>query len=187
MNRDLSSAVETLRQGGVILYPTDTIWGLGCDATCEDAVRRIFQIKKREDTRSMLILLADAARLNEYVNEVPEIAWEIIKITEKPLTVIYPGAKNLATSLIGTDGTIGIRIVKDVFCNRLIREFGKPVVSTSANFSGHSSPANFSQIDIELIKLVDYVVSWRQNETKKGNPSGIIRLGINGEVQVIRE
>jgi L-threonylcarbamoyladenylate synthase len=187
MHSDLTSALKVLRQGGVILYPTDTIWGLGCDATCEEAVKRIYQIKQREDTRSMLVLLADTTRLNEYVNDVPEIAWEIMKIAEKPLTVIYPGAKNLATSLVGSDGTIGIRLVKDEFCCRLIRDFGKPIVSTSANFSGHPWPANFSQIDMKLIQQVDYVVTWRQNENKKGKPSGIIRLGINGEVQVIRE
>ena len=187
MNDDLIRAVETLRAGGIILYPTDTIWGLGCDATREDAVQRIYALKQRQDERSMLILLDDASKIEDYVETVPEIAWNLIEIADKPLTIIYPEAKNLASSLIAVDGSIGIRIVKDEFCRVLIRKFGKPLVSTSANVSGMPWPHSFSKIDKSLVKAADYVVTWRQNDEKRGKPSGIIKLGKKGEISVIRE
>jgi L-threonylcarbamoyladenylate synthase len=187
MHEDLKAAVEILRQGGVILYPTDTIWGLGCDATREDAVKRIFTIKQRCDRKSMLILLDEAEKLTQYMAEVPEIAWNILEVTDNPLTIIYPNAQNLAESLIAEDGSIGIRIVKDEFCSRLIRKFGKPIVSTSANVSGMPWPSDFQKIDESIVKGVDYIVGWRQNDELRGKPSGIIKLGLNGEVKVIRE
>src|SRR5512135_2173629 len=135
MTEDIRAAVETLKKGGIILYPADTIWGLGCDATNEDAVRKIFRIKERQDAKSMLVLLDDENKLTGYVTEIPEIAWSILEVTEKPITIIYPGARNLAAGLVAEDGSIGIRIVKDDFCRQMIRTFGKPVVSTSANIS----------------------------------------------------
>ncbi len=184
---DIKAAVETLRKGGIILYPTDTIWGLGCDATRDDAVTRIYQLKKRTDNQPMLVLLDDAGKLPRYVTEVPEIAWDILDVTDKPLTIIYPGAKNLAESLLAPDGSVGIRIVQDEFCNKLIHLFGKPIVSTSANLSGRLWPDTFKNIDESLVSDVDYVVKWRQDDQLKGKPSGIIKLGINGEVKVIRE
>jgi L-threonylcarbamoyladenylate synthase len=187
MNEDLVAVVENLKNGNTILYPTDTIWGIGCDATNEEAVRKIYAIKRRHDEKSMLILLDDAQKLADYIDEVPEIAWNLLEIIDKPLTIIYPGAKNLANSLLPEDGSIGIRIVRDEFCRMMIKRFGKPVVSTSANISGMPWPPFYHNIDKNIVKSVDYVVKWRQKEDKRGKPSGTIKLGIHGEVQVIRE
>jgi L-threonylcarbamoyladenylate synthase len=187
MIKDLKAAVEILHRGGLVLYPTDTIWGIGCDATNEEAVARIYSIKKREDEKSLLILLDDAEKLTEYVTEVPEIAWNLIDLSDKPLTIIYSGARNLARNLIARDGTIGIRIVKDDFCRQMISRFGKPVVSTSANVSGMPWPPYFQKIDRTIIKSMDYIVTYRQNEKLRGKPSGIIKVGKNGEIRVIRE
>lgn len=187
MFEDLKDAVNILRQGGIILYPTDTIWGIGCDATREDAVQRIFAIKQRNDEKSMLVLLDKSEKLADYITEVPEIAWDLLDVSVDPLTIIYPGAQNLAKSLIAGDGSIGIRIVKDEFCSRMIHNFGKPIVSTSANVSGKPWPSGFHKIDSSIISAVDYVVKWRQDDEFRGKPSGIIKLGVKGEIKVIRE
>jgi L-threonylcarbamoyladenylate synthase len=187
MIEDIKAAVDILKQGGIILYPTDTIWGLGCDATREDAVIKLFALKKRDDSQPMLILLDESEKIPRYVAEVPEIAWNILEITDKPLTIIYPEAQNLAKSLIAEDGSIGIRIVQDEFCNQLIRKFGKPIVSTSANISGKPWPTDFKKVDKNIIQGVDYVVTWRQDEILHGKPSGIIKVGLNSEIKVIRE
>jgi L-threonylcarbamoyladenylate synthase len=187
MLEDINTAAEILKQGGIILYPTDTIWGLGCDATREEAVQKIIALKQREVDKSMLILLDEAEKLSYYVEEVPEIAWNILDVADKPLTIIYPNARNLAKSLVAHDGSIGIRIVQDEFCSRLIRKFGKPIVSTSANISGKPWPSDFKKIDEAMVKGVDYVVKWKQQELLHAKPSGIIRVGLNGEVKVIRE
>ena len=186
VDKDIEAALDVLLKGGIILYPTDTIWGIGCDATNEMAVERIYKLKKRADKEGMLVLLDSPGRLTQYV-EVPDVAWELIDVTEKPLTIIYPGAKNLAVNLMAGDGSVGIRIVKDDFCIRLIQQFRKPVVSTSANMSGARSPQIFSEIKKDIIDSVDYVVRWRQDDSARINPSGIIKLGLNGEVKVIRE
>lgn len=186
MKEDIEIALKTLQSGGVIIYPTDTIWGLGCDATNAEAVKRIYEIKKRDDSKSMLVLVDTPNRIVQYA-EVPEIAWELIELTTKPLTLIYPNAKNLATNLYSDDKSIGIRVTTDEFCKSLISRFKKPIVSTSVNISGDPSPSIFSEIDSEMIKMADYVVKWRQNDKKKAKPSGIIKLGVNGEVKVIRE
>ena len=175
-----------LRQGGTILYPTDTIWGIGCDATNEKAVRRVYEIKKREDKEGMLVLLDSKDFLQTFV-EVPDIAWELIEVAEHPLTIIYPGARNLAPGLLGSDGSVGIRIVRDSFCKKLIEQYKKPVVSTSANISGTAAPLIYAEISREIINSVDYVVKYRQEDMTKTRPSGIIKLGSNGEVQVVRE
>jgi len=187
MNDDLIAAIDILKKGGIILYPTDTIWGIGCDATNEEAISKIYRIKQRQDEKSLLILLDDASRLYDYVAEVPDMAQNLIEITEKPLTIIYPGAINLAPNLIADDGSIGIRIVRDEFCRQLVRRFGKPVVSTSANISGMPWPPFYHNIEKAIVKSVDYVVKWRQGDTRRGKPSGIVKLGIHGEVKVIRE
>ena len=187
MNDDLKKACEVLRKGGVILYPTDTIWGLGCDATLEEAVRRIYEIKKRTDSKSMLTLIDSPDHLDQYVDDLPEIASDLIEYSDKPMTVIYSNAKNLAPNLIAADGTIGIRITKEVFSQALCRQFGKPIVSTSANFSGDPPPANFSEINHEIFRLVDYVVKYRRDELQKSRPSSIIRLEKNGVITIIRE
>jgi len=187
MDKEILAATEILQKGGNILYPTDTIWGIGCDATNKEAVSRIYSIKQRRDEKSMLILLDNADKLYDYVKQVPDIAWNLIEVADKPLTLIYPDAQNLAENLIAEDGSIGIRIVKDEFCRKLISRFGKPVVSTSANFSGTPWPPNFRKIDRNILKLVDYVVKFRQKDEARGKPSGIIKLGSGGEVHVIRE
>lgn len=187
MNEDIKRAFENLKQGGIILYPTDTIWGLGCDATNDEAVKKLYAIKKREQNKSMLILLDNPAKLQTYVHEVPDIAWDLIDLTDKPLTIIFNGAKNLAPNLISDDGTIGIRITSEDFSRGLCNRFRKPIVSTSANFTGDSAPQNFNQIDPEIIDLVDYVVEYRQNEMMKQTPSSIIKLASNGNIEIIRK
>jgi len=187
MEDDLKKACEVLRKGGVILYPTDTIWGIGCDATNEEAVKRVYEIKQRSDTKAMLTLLDSPTYLNHYIDDLPEIAYDLIEYSDKPLTIIYSGAKNLAANLIAPDGTIGIRITKEKFSQHLCRKFGKPVVSTSANFSGEPSPSNFSEINKEILRLVDYTVNYRKDEMEKSKPSSIIRLEKNGVIKIIRE
>ncbi|HEY3388618.1 MAG TPA: L-threonylcarbamoyladenylate synthase [Prolixibacteraceae bacterium] len=184
---DLVKAVEVLRSGGIILYPTDTIWGIGCDATNPTAVNRIYEIKQRQDTKSMLILMENPNLLNSYISEVPEIAWELIEVADTPLTIIYPGAKNLASNLLATDGSVGIRITNEAFTQQLIQRFRKPVVSTSANISGQKSPQNFAEISDEIKKSVDYIVNFRQDDPSRSNPSGIIKLGIGGQIEIIRK
>ena len=175
-----------MEQGGTILYPTDTVWGIGCDATNNKAVGRIYEIKKTREKEGMLILIDSPKMLYQYV-DVPDIAWQIIEVSESPLTIIYPGARNLADGLIAKDNSAGIRIVADPFCSKLIRLFKKPVVSTSANISGDINPSSFSEISGAIINNVDYVVQWRQDDKTKTRPSGIIKLGIGGEVEIIRE
>lgn len=187
MKEDINRALEVLRSGGVILYPTDTIWGLGCDATDPEAVEKIYRIKERDPNKSMLVLVDYPARVERYVEDMPDIAWDLIEVTNKPLTIIYHQAKHLAENLVASDGSIGIRVVQDKFCQQLITQFKKPIVSTSANYSNQPSPGNYKEIDQKIIDSVDYVVKWRQNETKKSSPSGIIKLGPGGEVEVIRE
>ncbi len=187
MRADILAALNVLRKGGIIIYPTDTIWGIGCDATNETAVSRVYDIKERNDNKSMLVLLHSESLLPSYVREVPEIAWQLIEASVDPLTIIYPEAKNLAGNLTGPDGSIGIRVVNDPFCSQLISQFKKPIVSTSANISGTSSPSNFNEIDKALLQKVDYVVRWRQDDLAGGKPSSIIKLGISGKIEIIRK
>lgn len=187
MQNDLKKALEVLKKGGVILYPTDTIWGIGCDATNEEAVKKIYQIKKREDSKSMLVLLENPAFLERYVKEVPEIAWDLTEISTTPLTVIYPGAKNLAPGLIAEDGSIGIRLTREAFTSQLLQRFRKPIVSTSANISGQKSPAFFDEISEEVKSQVDYIVEYRQNDSTPARPSGIIKLWPGGRIDIIRK
>ncbi|MGI6073528.1 MAG: L-threonylcarbamoyladenylate synthase [Fermentimonas sp.] len=187
MQDDIRKAIEVLKQGGLILYPTDTIWGIGCDATNEEAVKRVFELKQREDSKSMLVLMDNPAKLQTYVAEVPDIAWDLIDLTDKPLTIVYDGAKNLASNLIASDGSIGIRITNELFSRELCKQFRKPIVSTSANISGKQSPIKFSQIEKEIIDGVDYVVNYRQKEKAKGQASSIIKLNKNGTINIIRK
>ncbi len=183
---DLKKALEVLRQGGVILYPTDTVWGIGCDATNLEAVKRIYEIKQREDAKSMLVLMENPNMLNSYVREVPEVAWQLIEVTDKPLTIIYPGAKNVAANLVAADGSLGIRVTTELFTEHLIQRFRRPIVSTSANLSGKPTPQNFDEVDEEIKSAVDYVVEYRQEERSKNTPSSIVKLGVGGEIQIIR-
>lgn len=187
MIEDIKTALEVLQKGGVILYPTDTIWGLGCDACNEEAIRRIYAIKNKVDSKSMLVLMENAALLERYVEEVPEIAYDLIELTDKPLTIIYDGAKNLAKNLFAEDGSIGIRLTTEQFSGDLIRRFKRPIVSTSANISGKPSPACFAEIAQEIIDSVDYVVKYRQDDNQKAVPSSIIKLGRGGEIKIIRK
>lgn len=186
MIEDLKKACEILQAGGIILYPTDTIWGIGCDATNEAAVRRVYELKHRTDNKAMLVLLDSEAKLNNYITEVPDIAWSLIEVADKPLTLIYPGARNLAPNLLGEDGSVGIRITKETFSHQLCERFRKPLVSTSANISGEPSPATFDEISDEIKQHVDYIVNYRQDDHTPSQPSNIIKLGLGGLVQVIR-
>jgi len=187
MEEDLKNALKVLKNGGVILYPTDTIWGLGCDATNEEAVRRIFQIKQREDSKSMLVLTDNETKIERLVDNVPDVAWDLIKLSETPLTVIYSGARNLAKNLIAQDGSVGIRVTKEDFSNKLCERFRLPIVSTSANISGEAAPQNFEEISDEIKNAVDYIVSYRQEDKTKAKPSSIIKLEPNGVVTIIRK
>jgi len=186
MVEEIKKACEVLQAGGIILYPTDTVWGIGCDATNEEAVKKIYELKRRVDNKAMLVLTDNSAKLNIYVSRVPEIAWDLIDVADRPLTIIYPKAKNLATNLLAEDGSVGIRITSEPFSRSLCERFRKPLVSTSANISGQTSPANFQEISEEIKAGVDYIVNYRQDEKIKSNPSGIIKLGDGGVVQVIR-
>jgi L-threonylcarbamoyladenylate synthase len=184
---DLNESLKVLRNGGVILYPTDTIWGLGCDPTNPEAVEKIYRIKSREQGKSLLILVDSEAMVERYVIEVPEIAWELTSVADDPLTVIYPGGKNLAPGVCSEDGTIGIRICRDEFCRELIRRFRKPLVSTSANLSGKPSPENFGVIEQSVIESADYVVKYRQDERRKYSSSPVIKLSSDGTIKIIRK
>ncbi len=186
MHKDIVSCIEVLRRGGTIIYPTDTIWGIGCDATNEEAVKKVFSFKKRDDSKSMLILVDKISRIYNYIDVIPEKAIQLINKADKPLTVIFQGAKNLAKNLVNKDGSVGIRVTKDKFCKELILNFNKPIVSTSANESGKTHPRIFSEIDKNLLTKVDYIVNWKQNETKPFNPSSIIKVNLNGEIELIR-
>ena len=172
--------------GGIILYPTDTIWGIGCDATNEEAVRRVYELKRRSDHKAMLLLMDSSAKLNYYVQEVPDVAWDLIELADSPLTVIYSGARNVAPNLLAADGSVGIRITQEEFSHKLCERFRKPLVSTSANVSGDPSPANFSEISETIKAGVDYIVRYRQDDLSKAAPSHIIKLGAGGLVKIIR-
>ena len=186
-NEDIRKACEVMAKGGVILYPTDTIWGIGCDATDEAAVRRVFDIKHRADSKAMLVLIDTAAKLNYYVKEVPEIAYDLIEMANKPMTIIYEGARNLAENLLAEDGSVGIRVTNEAFSKQLCQRFRKAIVSTSANVSGEPSPANFNQISKVIKDSVDYIVGCRRDEMIEAKPSSIVKLGVNGEIKIIRK
>ena len=176
-----------MREGGVILYPTDTVWGIGCDATNEDAVRRVYEIKQRQDSKAMLVLVDSSVKVDFYVRDVPEVAWDLIDLADKPLTIIYSGARNLAANLLAEDGSVGIRVTNEEFSKRLCQQFRKAIVSTSANISGQPSPKNFSEISEEVKSAVDYIVGYRQEEMSNPKPSSIIKLGKGGVNKIIRE
>lgn len=184
---DIREALKTLRDNGIVLYPTDTIWGLGCDATNDTAVEKIFRIKAREEGKSLLILVNGEQMLERYVKEIPDTALQLLSVTDTPLTIIYPHGKNLAKGVCSEDGSVGIRICMDEFCNQLISRFRKPIVSTSANLSGQPSPAIFDDIDNEIIKSVDYVVNHRQDDRQKQSASPVIKINSDGTLKIIRK
>jgi L-threonylcarbamoyladenylate synthase len=186
LNSEAKTAGKIILSGGIILYPTDTIWGIGCDATNPVSVSRIYHIKKRVDSKSMLVLVNGPAMLEQYLDHVPPLAQEILRKAEKSTTIIYPGARNLADNLVAQDGSIGIRITSDHFCRKLIEITGKPIVSTSANISGEKSPPAFHKIKTAIRNEVDYIVKWRQDETGISAPSEIIKLEPGGTYTTLR-
>jgi L-threonylcarbamoyladenylate synthase len=187
LDEEVKKTCEVLNRGGVVLYPTDTVWGIGCDATNGAAVARVYAIKRRTDSRAMIVLLDTAAKLNSYVPDFPEIALDLIECSEKPLTIVYPGARNLAPGLLAADGSIGIRITGDAFSRQLCRAFKKPVVATSANISGEACPRNFREISREILQAVDYVADCRRDDTTLARPSSIIRLDRDARVEILRQ
>lgn len=187
MNEEIKKACQVMREGGVILYPTDTIWGIGCDATNEEAVRRVYDIKRRDDSKALICLVDSADRLQRYVGDVPAVAWDLIEYADKPLTLILDNARNLAPNLLAEDGSVGLRVTREEFSRQLCYRFQKAVVSTSANVSGEPSPACFADICDEILNAVDYVVQSRRNEKKKAAPSSIIKLRPDGEITLIRK
>lgn len=184
---EVNKAFEVLKEGGIILYPTDTIWGIGCDATNAEAVEKILKLKGRSENKSLIILLDTDAKLQSYVSEVPEIAYDLIEYSENPLTIIYSGAKNLATNAIAQDGSIGIRIVKHKFCEQLLQRFRKPIISTSANLSGKPSAKTFDEIEEVIKQGVDYIVNWEQEDYEEKKASTIMKLEPGGLFSFIRK
>lgn len=182
----MESVIQILQSGGTILYPTDTIWGIGCDATNITAIQKIFDIKKREAHKSFIILVENEKRLQDLV-DVPEMAWQIMDLSEKPVTLIYDNPRNLPKELLAEDGSIGIRVVRDAFCKKLISKLNKPIVSTSANFSGEKSPLQFSDISEEIKNAVDFVVEENQNHISEYSGSSIIRVWADNRIKIIRE
>lgn len=184
---EVKAAVETLKAGGVILYPTDTVWGLGCDATNEAAVARIYAIKQRADSKSLITLVANADMLGKYVKVIPEVAINLLEVNDKPMTIIYPGAMGLAENVVAEDGSVGIRIPQSEFCRQLCRRFGGAIVSTSANISGEAAPSSFEDINAAILDAVDHIVDPFYEEGATGVSSQIIKVGLDGEIKVIRE
>lgn len=186
MEEEIQNCIAVLKKGGTILYPTDTIWGIGCDATNEKAVNKIYKLKKRPETKSLIILLDDAKKLQNYIKKVPDIAWDLLDSVDTPITIIYPNAKNLPKNVVGEDHSIAIRVVKNEFCKRLISLFGKPIISSSANVSGDSSPKIFRHVSSEILNHVDYVVNLYQDVLTEVRASRIIKIEENGEFNIIR-
>jgi L-threonylcarbamoyladenylate synthase len=186
LREEVIKALKVIQDGGIILYPTDTIWGIGCDATNTEAISKIYRLKQRDETKSMIILLDSDNKLESYISEVPSIAYDLIEYAENPLTLIMPGARNVSPALISTDGSLGVRVVKHDFCQQLIQRLRKPLVSTSANISEKPAPENFGQIDHEIIDGVDYVVNLEQHDTELKKPSTIMRLQPDGRFEFIR-
>ncbi len=184
---EIDAAVKALKGGDIILYPTDTVWGLGCDATNDDAIQRIFDLKQRDDSKSVIVLVSDADMLCRYVRQIPPIAIDLLEVNDKPMTIIYPGGINLSGKVIAEDGSVAIRIPQNEFCAEMIRRFGKPVVSTSANISGEETPGCFADINAEILDSVEHIVEPSLEETSSGKASQIIKIWMDGEVKVIRE
>lgn len=187
MEEDVKKCIEVLNKGGLILYPTDTIWGIGCDATNVEAVKKVYELKRREDNKAMLVLLDSVNNLDRYVQDVPEIAYDLLDVAVSPLTIIYDNGYNLAPNLLGEHNSVGIRVSQEAFSQALCRRFRRPIVSTSANISGEPSAQTFSEISQEIKNGVDYVVGYRQNDNNKHSASSIIKLGADGTIKVLRK
>ncbi len=186
MREEIKKTVEVLRNGGIILYPTDTIWGIGCDANNEEAVQKIYQLKNRQESKALITLVGSETMLERAVKDMPEIAWDLIEASDNPLTIIYESVKGIAQNALAEDGSCGIRLVKDKFCQELIKQFKKPIISTSANISNQASPDIFKEIDTAILNKVDYVVNFNQNSATKSSPSSIIALKNDGTIKIIR-
>lgn len=186
MKTEIENCIAVLKKGGLILYPTDTVWGIGCDATNPDAVDKVFKLKQRSDEKSLICLVHDFKMLNEYVENVPEVAYDILKYAKKPTTIIYDNPIRVAENIIAADNSLAIRVAKDEFCKKLTQRFRRPLVSTSANISGEKTPQSYAEIDPLILEGVDYVVNL-QHEKKSGKPSAIIKLKNDGSVKVIRQ
>ena len=186
MTEEINKAVEVLKNGGLILYPTDTVWGIGCDATNEQAVKKVYELKKRDDSKALICLVANDFMLEKHISNVPEVAWDIIDLSDKPTTIIYDDPRGIAKNLIAADNTLAVRIASDKFCQYLINKFKKPIVSTSANVSSSATPKTFHDISGYILKGVDYVVNLNRDK-KNGPPSSIIKLANDGTVKIIRE
>lgn len=186
MIQEINKVISVLQDGGLILYPTDTVWGIGCDATNEKAVQKIYALKQREDSKALICLVANDFMLEKHITKVPEAAYDLIDLATKPITIIYDQPKGIAKNLVADDNTLGIRVASDQFCQYLMNKFKKPIVSTSANIAGQPTPKSFSEISNTILKGVDYVVNL-EHKNRTNTPSTIIKLGNDGTVKVIRE
>ena len=186
MKEDIQNCLNTLREGGIILYPTDTVWGIGCDAINPQAIQKIYDLKGRTSSKALITLVGSEVMLERTVLNMPEIAWDLIESANRPLTLIYDEVKGIAPNAIAEDGSCGIRLAKDTFCQQLIQRLGKPIISTSANVSGEETPKDFRSISDTILKGVDFVVNYRQNEATSQKSSNIIKLKNNGEIKIIR-
>ena len=186
MQEEIQRAYDVIKEGGIILYPTDTVWGIGCDATNADAVAKIYRLKQRAETQSMIVLMNGEKMMYNVFKEIPEVAWQILDLSENPTTLILDNPRNIATNVIGADKTLGVRIVKEPFCFKLMERMKKPLVSTSANVSGQPTPKSFKEISPEIIKGVDYVVNLDRDKIS-GKPSTIIKLTQDSQVKIIRK
>ncbi len=184
---DIKQALTVLESGGVIVYPTDTVWGIGCDATRDDAVEKVQNIKSRNERKSLIVLVSSLSMLERYVRDIPQIVYELLEVSDSPLTIIYPEGRNLAGEVYAKDNSVAIRICNEPFVNELIDRFRKPLVSTSANFSGKAYPSNFDGIDPELLEKADYVAKYRRNDRRHHSPSPVIRVEHNGVIKIIRQ
>ena len=186
IKESINEAVKVLRDGGLILYPTDTVWGIGCDATCEEAVQKVFALKKRSGAKSLVLLARDLDMVARHIRQIPSMAIDLVEVNDSPMTIVYPGAVGLAPSCIAEDGSVGIRIPLNEFCLQLLHRFGRPLVSTSANISGEPTPECFKDISDEIRNGVDYVFPKALEQGATGKASQIIKLGLNNEVEIIR-
>ena len=184
---DVAEAVRVMNAGGIIVYPTDTIWGIGCDAANDEAVRRVFEIKRRSDSKALISLVDSEAKVQFYVPDVPDVAWDMTELAERPMTIVFDRVRNLAPSLLAADGSAALRVTREAFSRELCRRFKRAVVSTSANFSGEASPACFDDINPDLLALADYVVRARRDEKAPARPSSVVKLGADGTVKILRE
>lgn len=187
MEIEINKSFDTLIKGGIILYPTDTVWGLGCDATKDNAIDKIIKLKGRNNKNGFIILLDEPSKLNRYVKLVPYHAWDIIEYSKNPLTIIYPEAIGLSNKVLANDSSVAIRIVKNKFCQRLIQKLNKPIVSTSANISGCNTPLQFKQISTSILNAVDYIVNLPKIDFSGTKPSTIIKMELNGEIKIVRK